>query len=90
MKTKATILVLSLFLLASASFLLYSYNTHTLEKDYCNQKGTIFLLPSERQYASGLMEQTKVNVVIPEENEVHGKTESLNCPDVNLDLNYIK
>jgi hypothetical protein len=57
--------------------------TWNQEKDYCVGVGVIYLLPNETDQINP---NSKNIYVIPETKEIRGKSESLLCPNLNLNV----
>jgi len=77
MKTKY-ILMLGIMVLLVGGLGLIFYNPS--EKIDCDSYGAIYLKASELDKASEIADNKNVIVVIPELNQVIGRTEILNCP----------
>jgi len=76
MKKLLIILVVIFLVLVGYYFLFYNKT----QKIDCDNFGVVYLKPSELQYASALANKINGIVVIPELNQIIGRTEILDCP----------
>ena len=82
MKTKYWLIIGMVVLLVGGIGLIF-YNPS--EKIDCDSYGAIYLKASELDKASEIADNKNVIVVIPELNQVIGRTEILNCPSFDYD-----
>ena len=87
MKKLLIAIVICIFLV-SGYFIFSNYLNKPQEID-CNSLGVVYLKPSELSYASILADRINGVVVIPELNQVVGRTEVLDCPNFDYSK-YVK
>lgn len=88
MKKKAIILLFMIIGISTSIIILSNLPHKSLEPIDCDSFGVIYLKPSELKYASGLANKINGVIVIPELNQVIGRTEILSCPNFDYS-NYI-
>lgn len=88
MKKKAIILIFMIVGISISIIILNNLPNKLLEPIDCDSFGVIYLKTSELKYASGLANKINGIVVIPELNQVIGRTEILSCPNFDYS-NYI-
>ena len=81
MKNKIVLIVVLCAFLVSCTFLILQDTKSKIQPINCDSLGVVYLKPSELSEASGIADKINGVVVIPELNQVIGRTEVLECPN---------